>query len=918
MKSFKKLLPALLTVMVIAMSLLLVSCGDDACNHKWSDWENTGVTFCDGNEQVRTCSKCGEKEMRSSQTGDYSLHDFTDWTDTKVMTCTEDGLRTRSCKKCPLVENETVAKTGHTDTLVCLNCGMPMVTAPDDINLDDFKTYALKITDFKMSVSDDAHIEENADTTMLDLFEAYVTLDENNDLYGYGYGKIKIDAIETDVENEFEITVYFYDGYAYVCSDGANNVESTQYKKNYVRYALTTADANEITAAIDEYNETIEKVAEWLESYDFSKFTGIDLGEYPENVRYIIADTINDMFVKTTNDDGTVLYTLSPDEMYHLIDVICDETISSHVDAILGEGTFKKLSDLVGSDEFYELSVSDALNYIEVDLGINLEELFGDLDALAVIILNKEDATFEEFLSEIGAIPLSDDFDIYEFITDESLSNQTVMDAIINFTIGDLGEASEEEINELKANIKDSISKQFTEIGSSTLFKLNSNPEMSEEEFNSYVEEQRDYARERIERAFDYFDFSVCLGNNNSFEYAAIKLTIEDTTIDVKITDKVSISYAIESSSHGNIKAEIIPGQTIEINEEKANALTVPFDYDYEVTLDDIISYLELNKRYNEFFVINNGSLYICEITSYNYVTIEDDSENYNYTVWVRFSKIKNCTMLSVVEKCGGGYIYSAKYEADETQKTIQFNNIVAPVTVTHAMLLDALKLDEYDFDSVDFGRDTQKFVYFTLEDGKFTPFTGDFDNYGHNYVLNEELSIPYGDECNSIGYDYYTCSECGDSYKYYTSNSHDLVQHYTYENGIYTGKNICTDCGEVFDTFIWTIKIETELEKEYYESNTYAGFSVTIDEETAGNYTVYSEDNENYSADTYLTVYVVNGDELEAIATADYGGFGGHFSLDITLESGKTYVFAPQKYGTSKFYDSRNIVVYLALDEVE
>ena len=101
-------------------------------------------------------------------------------------------------------------------------------------------------------------------------------------------------------------------------------------------------------------------------------------------------------------------------------------------------------------------------------------------------------------------------------------------------------------------------------------------------------------------------------------------------------------------------------------------------------------------------------------------------------------------------------------------------------------------------------------------------------------------------------------------------------------------------------------------LDYEYYEDTSYAGFSITIDEATAGKYTVYSAAASDKSIDTYLTVYRLENGELTFITSKDYNGDDDQFLLDIELESGTTYVFAPQKYGSSKLYNSADVTVYL------
>ena len=242
MKSFKKLLLIMLSIGVIVMSIMLTSCGK--CKHSWGEWEPTGVVYCDGGEEARVCSECGERETRSTG-GDYSLHEWTEWKDVTSVSCTEDGEATRSCTKCPKIENKIVEKTGHTETLICEICNLPTAPLPE-FDANEYKSLGFKITDYQLSIVDNIRIEDSSTASMLELFSAYIALDENDDLIGYGHGIIKTVGTNTGVENEQEIALYIKDGYVYLLDEGSSNADSTLSDFSVQRIVLAPDELSQL------------------------------------------------------------------------------------------------------------------------------------------------------------------------------------------------------------------------------------------------------------------------------------------------------------------------------------------------------------------------------------------------------------------------------------------------------------------------------------------------------------------------------------------------------------------------------------------------------------------------------------------------------------------------------------------------
>ena len=58
------------------------------------------------------CSVCGAT-LTEQTTIPATGHSWSDWTETKAATCTEDGAEARSCSACGAEETQTIAAKGH-------------------------------------------------------------------------------------------------------------------------------------------------------------------------------------------------------------------------------------------------------------------------------------------------------------------------------------------------------------------------------------------------------------------------------------------------------------------------------------------------------------------------------------------------------------------------------------------------------------------------------------------------------------------------------------------------------------------------------------------------------------------------------------------------------------------------------------
>ena len=910
MKKFKALSLIMLCITIIASCFMLISCGE--CDHDWSEWTPTGVVYCDGGEEARTCSKCGEQETRDGN-GDYSLHEWTEWTETTKVTCTENGEAARSCTKCPKVETKVVTAEGHTDSIICEKCQAQLVELPE-ITIEEGENYTLKITDFDVTIIDEKYIEESSTSEMLKLFEAYVTIDENGNLYGYGNGTIKSVGTNTKVESTSDLTVYFLDGYVYLRNVGSTNTASTLNETTYNKKALTQQDVDEIKGTIEQVTELLPEIEEWYNDTLVSLFSDTDFDKYPENVKAFVIDAINDLFVKVENDDKTVSYVINFEEIYHLVDVLFEEPFSSDIDAILGTGTFNDIKEFVNSDEFYAYNVDDILNYIQVDQGIDLEALFIALDDLAVIITGQEDATFEMLLS--AAAPLPEGFDIYDYITNEDMAKLTVMEAILQALKAPMEDDPEtadvNERAEAEKAVKEMVLSYFDSFEKTTFAKLYLSDHTEDE-----LEEVRENLTEQIDLISDTISFELCMKEDGSFNFASATIKQYNTTFSIKLSDNIYFTYEMnDDSSTGKLNGTIIVGgEAIPIDQDVVDEILAVFENDDKITVQTALSAFSGEASSREFFYIIDGVLYRFEI--YNYHSNYYDESNYSYNLSIKIDKYTgNFDSISATEKCGGGYIYEVEMAYYETKNyTYSVNSVIAPRGSSYEEIAEIVDFQTLDLDElgVEFEKeiDTNSFCFYFDEDGEFfIANSSDYNTAMHTYIKDETLSTESNGECEYLYYSYYKCSKCDSSYKNYFTDGHTQKLTYSYKDGVYYATLSCTVCEKIFNNQA-TFTLESDIATEYYESDTYAGFTVTIDEATAGKYYVYAESDEY--ADTYIDVYKVNSEgELDSLYSEDGGTSNGNFGLNVELEAGATYVFAPRMYYSSWLNGSPNVTVFL------
>ena len=83
-----------------------------ALGHNWGGWTTTRQATCEAaGEEVRTCSRCGAKETRSTAKKE---HTWGKWKTRREATCAKKGEEERKCSVCGAKETRDIKKKAHT------------------------------------------------------------------------------------------------------------------------------------------------------------------------------------------------------------------------------------------------------------------------------------------------------------------------------------------------------------------------------------------------------------------------------------------------------------------------------------------------------------------------------------------------------------------------------------------------------------------------------------------------------------------------------------------------------------------------------------------------------------------------------------------------------------------------------------
>ena len=133
-KKLKIIIPAVLVVLCVILILLLGSCSSCGDEHKWGDFKVTKEPTCAvAGTKVHTCKVCHKSEAEDIETLEHTYrevwksgesrhwyeceecggkceaeyHNWGEWEVVEEPTCTQTGIKKRTCKDCKKEDCET-------------------------------------------------------------------------------------------------------------------------------------------------------------------------------------------------------------------------------------------------------------------------------------------------------------------------------------------------------------------------------------------------------------------------------------------------------------------------------------------------------------------------------------------------------------------------------------------------------------------------------------------------------------------------------------------------------------------------------------------------------------------------------------------------------------------------------------------
>ena len=147
----------------VAAYTYVVACDE----HVWGEWAVTTPATCtEDGVKTRTCENCGEPETAViPATG----HTWGEWEVTTPATCTEAGVKTRTCSVCGETETAAIPAAGHNwgDDDICDDCGAEKSSAdirPVGPSVDDDDVVVLPFVDVNVNdwfYNDVVYVYEN-------------------------------------------------------------------------------------------------------------------------------------------------------------------------------------------------------------------------------------------------------------------------------------------------------------------------------------------------------------------------------------------------------------------------------------------------------------------------------------------------------------------------------------------------------------------------------------------------------------------------------------------------------------------------------------------------------------------------------------------------------------------------------------
>ena len=809
-------------------------------------------------------------------------HEF-EWL-TVPPTCTEEGVQLGTCTKCGETERTTSAPLGHTGgDLLCTTCGNPVITLQSLVPEISDETTSLGV------VVNDVRLV-NADTDISLTIAELVVYSDGDGIGGYanceatlslpsGGGK----ARSTDPTRSITVSIYAFIKGENLYLHRLTDLAPEGYGDEYQVFPLSAVlEMNpQISEALAMAEMMLPTLETWINESLIPCFGEVNLPEGSEEFEPTeenaikAATAVLDLFfrVETTEDGYAVIFDLSVFENLH--NAFNEKSVAEVVDLIAGTGRFENLKKLIPT--MLDYTMADLVEFVSVNLGVDITKLLAALDELAVELTGSPEATIEMLLGIEGLD------DIQALLNNEEFLATNVRDFLmLAFEIEDA------------ATLDAQIAEIVTVLETVTPYQL---LDMDAESVAAIGE--------ALDAISDMISYEITVGKDGKFVSSGLYVAIEEEMlyINANITpEKFSVTLTDGVEDGNRIAFEIIPGYEPKPNTEKEATILEAFSTVPEITEETLAN---IEHIYHYAPVYEDGVLVgAILLTDYYYTeddegtpileltTVEFNINNYSanlytgcsgrveigYTMYGATVTVRNYAIdtESVGEDDEAYAIHLYETSDDyviEYDYTDYFSFSVYYDTVAGEYVDSAdheLSYSEEDSVIPDACGKPGKDVYICDVCG--TTIT---ENYigDHNYVYSEEDSIVV-ENCGEEGKHVYICADCGDVVEEEYIVDHDIETStkqavYDEETSTFTCAIIC-ECGEVISVTV--VHVEGELPLEYREtantSKDALEFSFNLPE--AGNYEIslYSEYLDGYihlySGNGYVsTPYFSSGEEL-------------------------------------------------------
>ncbi|MBR5448718.1 MAG: hypothetical protein IKV43_01900 [Clostridia bacterium] len=820
MKTLKKFAIPIFLAMSILLTLALVSCKSD-CEHEF-EWLTTPPT------------------------------------------CTEEGVALGTCQKCGETERVTSKPLGHSGSgMACDACGMPVVSLTSLFpELGDISSLGVIVKD--------VYLPDDYSSTSIELAELVVYSDENG--IG-GYFNCEILSIYHEYDEQAVLTAYgFIEGESLYLAMASDYGSGTNERYSVYPLASILAANPQIGQALEMAETALPALETWLnESFlpCFGEINSEDSELTEENAVKAAAKILGLFFKVQATDDGYAIV-LDLSTVKDINNTLNTKTVAEVVDILGGTGRFENLEKLIPT--MLDYSVADLVEFVSVNLGVDITRLLGSLDELAVSITGYPEATFEMLLGIEGLD------DIQALLNDEEFLATNVRDFLMMSLETPDAEALDTQIAEIVNLLKTVTPYQLLGVDEDTAAEIS----------------------EAIDAASDMLSYEITVGKDGKFVGSVLSLTAEDKDLYLTVTltpEKLSVSANDGIEDGNNIEIEIIPDYEPKPDVEKLAAIKATINLVPEIS-EEALANLDYIEAYTPVY---EGEELVGVVLLDSYYYSEDEETGPYLTITAILIDFK-ALPVTVSAGCSSKIqiSYSAFYSLyEERTYAVDPELISDDYDESHELALALFQSsDDYVID--DFYNDSYYLtVYYNTASGEYV------DHSGHDYEIDEEHSIE-ATECGQSGKNVYVCTACGDINEYEYTVEHDIesaTKSYTFdeENNAHVCAFICK-CGEAIQ--VVTVHIEGDIAIAYREtantSNDAMELSFAIT--SAGEYTLSIDSATNdgyahiYSGTGCIGTFYFYADE-DSEFTGSFGSTNNYMSLrfyDIEAENGITISVSP------------------------